>query len=617
MFYSKDILTSKRRDGFAVIWLAATLGAKHSFKKLSKREVNQVNVVNACVELTSPKEPMALRLTQVQFLPHILTVIRFNTVLIAAQLEPHGEVNQVFHKVKRAWTEAKTADLDMAVPETRVEAITIDIDLDADLPMELPMNLDLEREKNLDFRWILQTPGLSANSTPILSHSPSAFASTSFGAPSLDVGSHVGSLKSITLDQSKSQAHHARPFGLEGTSGMILDGPFDEFLFGPLDDNNLPSQVVAGDDGQYDLFADLRADNEEVKRRRRERKGNDYHIDDIDFDFGAIIPTYEQDSHNAQIDHGENVFGALDIQHTEDITQPQATPGGQEPAAQKRQKKQRVLIDAATQITGAEFTEMRNQAGANLILAGRQAAIKERARKDKQILESIMNIPALATTHEFPGSRKKSKPAEAPVAKAEYSLQDADQGLQPFDFADMTSTGDTDDSVDDPEMLRAGDERRKSELMPWHKTSRAGSVVSDNTGSSRPGSARKRRNSVSGLGDDFALDPMRRPSLSVYGDQPDFGELEDRGFRDDSFFGAVGEPLSSDERELNQFLNYVKDILVSANSNYVHFLDLLPVDATSRVAASRAFYHVLSLGTRDMIIPTQSAPYEDIRIQIK
>ncbi|KAI8591597.1 Rec8 like protein-domain-containing protein [Geranomyces variabilis] len=654
MFYSKDILTSKRRDGFAVIWLAATLGAKHSFKKasnadlppihLSKREVNQVNVVNACEELTSPKEPMALRLTS-------SLMVGVTRVYSEQYSFFYGEVNQVFQKVKRAWTEAKTADLDMPVTEARAEAITIDLDLHADLPVERPLNLEFEREKNLDFGWILQTPGQSTNSSSILSHSPSAFATTSFGAPSLEADSHVGSLKSITLDQSKSQAQHSRPFGMEGTTGMILDGPFDDLLFGPLDENQMPSQVL--DDGQFDLFADLREDNEEVKRRRRERKGEDFHIDDIDF--SAIMPAHEPDLYDGQsYNVGENVGElapeGVEIQPMEDIVQPLVVPtDGQEAATARRQKRKRVLIDAATQITGAEFTAMRNEASANLVMAGRQAAIKERARKDKVILDSIMDVPALdfgpilksfykekslkraapATARADPTQRKKGKPADA-------AAFDGEQGLQPFEFVDMASTGDTglnqsvggfdggymefprgatvDGSVDDPETLRAGEERRKSELMPWHKTSRAGSVASDQ--SSRPGSARKRRNSVSALGDDFALDPMRRPS-SVYGDQPDFGDLEDRGFGDDSFFGAVGEPVSSDERELNHFLNYVKEISISANSNIVHFQDLLPIDATSRVAASRAFYHILSLGTRDMIIPTQTAPYQDIRIQIK
>ncbi|KAJ3185564.1 hypothetical protein HDU87_000187 [Geranomyces variabilis] len=450
----------------------------------------------------------------------------------------------------------------------RAEAITIDIDLHADLPVERPLNLDFEREKNLDFGWILQTPGQSTNSSSILSHSPSAFATTSFGAPSLDADSHVGSLKSITLDQGKSQAHHSRPFGMEGPSGMILDGPLDDILFGPLDENQMPSRLLG--DGQFDLFADLREDNEEVKRRRRERKGEDFHIEDMDF--SAIIPVEEPDLYDVQVPNvgeyvGENALDAVEIQPVDDIAQPSATtPDAQEPATTRRQKRKRVLIDAATQITGAEFRAMRNEASANLVMAGRQAAIKERARKDKVILDSIMDIPALAQAD--PAQRKKSKPAE-PLA-----VFDGEQARQPFDFRDMASSGDTaglnqfdggfdggymefprgatvDGSVDDPETLRAGEERRKSELMPWHKTSRAGSVVSDQ--SSRLGSARKRRNSVSALGDDFALDPMRRPS-SVYGDQPDFGGLEDRGFGDDSFFGAVGEPVSSDERELNQFL---------------------------------------------------------------
>ncbi|KAJ1548447.1 hypothetical protein HK096_001909 [Nowakowskiella sp. JEL0078] len=62
MFSTYDILT-QRSPGMAVIWLAATLGTRASYKKLSKKEVNSVNLIKACDYITAPPEPLALRLT--------------------------------------------------------------------------------------------------------------------------------------------------------------------------------------------------------------------------------------------------------------------------------------------------------------------------------------------------------------------------------------------------------------------------------------------------------------------------------------------------------------------------------------------------------------------------
>ena len=47
----------------AIVWLAATLGEKTSFKKLQKREVMSVDVVKTCEFLQAPSEPMALRMS--------------------------------------------------------------------------------------------------------------------------------------------------------------------------------------------------------------------------------------------------------------------------------------------------------------------------------------------------------------------------------------------------------------------------------------------------------------------------------------------------------------------------------------------------------------------------
>ncbi|KAE9963758.1 hypothetical protein BLS_008934 [Venturia inaequalis] len=58
MFY---ILTS-RKYGVATVWLVATLGQKSSARKVSRKQILDVNVTKACETIITPEAPMALRL---------------------------------------------------------------------------------------------------------------------------------------------------------------------------------------------------------------------------------------------------------------------------------------------------------------------------------------------------------------------------------------------------------------------------------------------------------------------------------------------------------------------------------------------------------------------------
>ncbi|TVY14205.1 Meiotic recombination protein rec8 [Lachnellula arida] len=61
MFYSHEILTS-RKYGVATVWLVATLGAKSSAKKVTRKAITGVDVQKACETIIEPEAPMALRL---------------------------------------------------------------------------------------------------------------------------------------------------------------------------------------------------------------------------------------------------------------------------------------------------------------------------------------------------------------------------------------------------------------------------------------------------------------------------------------------------------------------------------------------------------------------------
>ncbi|KIK70969.1 hypothetical protein GYMLUDRAFT_254265 [Collybiopsis luxurians FD-317 M1] len=62
MFFSPDLL-ARRDSGFGLLWLAATLGSKSTFKKLPRRSVLSADITQLCELIAHPEEPLALRLS--------------------------------------------------------------------------------------------------------------------------------------------------------------------------------------------------------------------------------------------------------------------------------------------------------------------------------------------------------------------------------------------------------------------------------------------------------------------------------------------------------------------------------------------------------------------------
>jgi len=62
MFFSEQILTN-RKSGVATVWLVATLGNNSGLKKITRKEILDVDVPKACYTIQEPGAPMALRLS--------------------------------------------------------------------------------------------------------------------------------------------------------------------------------------------------------------------------------------------------------------------------------------------------------------------------------------------------------------------------------------------------------------------------------------------------------------------------------------------------------------------------------------------------------------------------
>ncbi|KAJ3779208.1 Rec8 like protein-domain-containing protein [Lentinula raphanica] len=62
MFFTPELL-ARRDSGFGLLWLAATLGSKSTFKKLPRRSVLTADISQLCELIAQPEEPLALRLS--------------------------------------------------------------------------------------------------------------------------------------------------------------------------------------------------------------------------------------------------------------------------------------------------------------------------------------------------------------------------------------------------------------------------------------------------------------------------------------------------------------------------------------------------------------------------
>ncbi|KAI8995657.1 Rec8 like protein-domain-containing protein [Trametes punicea] len=125
MFFSLDLL-ERRDSGYGLIWLAATLGPKSSFKKLPKRSVLMADISQLCGLIVEPAEPLALRLSS----NLMIGVTRY----VGSKQELFfTDVTTCYQALKKAVQDLSTmsanaAQLQMGQPTLRAEALTLTVD---------------------------------------------------------------------------------------------------------------------------------------------------------------------------------------------------------------------------------------------------------------------------------------------------------------------------------------------------------------------------------------------------------------------------------------------------------------------------------------------------------
>ncbi|KND02599.1 uncharacterized protein SPPG_03055 [Spizellomyces punctatus DAOM BR117] len=303
-------------------------------------------------------------------------------------------------KLKRAWTDIQSGDVNMPAGEARFDAITLQLDEDIELRYEPPIALQdtSMMEKQIDFGWVVRggQPSQSTTLSPsTATRSPSAHPSNSFDAMSIGGSSHVGSLKSITLQtQGRLSTTPLRSSLMDTTTGMEFDLGLDPLLPRPDESGTGMSTLL---DDQFDLFADIRDDHEAARKRRKVRAGS-LGIDQIAAEGFQI----EQSVLEPSMEKTE--LGFVDVRQDQPAQEgiPLGDPSGDlndalaEAAPKPRKSRRRYpLIDLEIELPHAEMVRMRNRASYDLLFAEKQAQQKARIKADKAFLQSVLEAPPI------------------------------------------------------------------------------------------------------------------------------------------------------------------------------------------------------------------------------
>ncbi|KAG0366864.1 hypothetical protein BGX24_003504, partial [Mortierella sp. AD032] len=250
MFYSKEILVQKDTQ-LGLIWLAATLGPRSGINKMSKKEVNGVNIVKSCKDISQPVEPFALR-----FSSNLMVGV---TRLYSQQYNFYSsDVSNTWMRLKRDLAVVQSENLDMMNPGAKIDAITFgyDLTIEQDLfrPASIIKNYEIEVARNsqikevaVEFGWAPQSLLLDVGDISSGDQSPPSL----FSLPVDDERR-----RRITLDERPGMAGADPRLNYEPLNAGLADDMFkgeDDELYVDAEGNaraDMPDQSFAiGDDG--------------------------------------------------------------------------------------------------------------------------------------------------------------------------------------------------------------------------------------------------------------------------------------------------------------------------------------------------------------------------------
>ncbi|KAK9718988.1 R8 protein [Basidiobolus ranarum] len=607
MFYSKDILT-KKKGGFGIIWLAATLGAKSHVKKLSKKDVKSVNVIQACGFLASPPEPLALRLSS-------NLMVGISRVYNQQYDMYYTEVNNLWQNIRNHLMALESENVTMAVPEARFEAITLSEDFELS-----GLTLAAEDLYAADFGWIMTLEsrrGLvqAAEGSEILPSASSALITvpeTPFeGEFSIaDIGPGM-----LSEDILGAEEVPGLVFDFEGNLTIAEGAEVPQMQGFTFDEGELMARVQE----EHELRAGV-----QIPPQRQAQLLERY---------GVPLETITELTRGPSEIEGDSMLAGV----------------FQEPGQLRRERRgsRFVLRDQYTELAEGEVG-WREQMRQDIEQAATETRLKSLRRRNKTEAIRLLNEPSIKNYADeiqdmWVDSVTKKKRLGTSVVSEHKKRQRAGEEIVtraesrqiPFaeiEVSSIGSRGEMEMEYGEPEVLRALPSDRESiemarHVMPWnigYDTSfrRPSSIETESTGvpslSEREFAPEtpwgRRRSSITAASPIGVTTPITMEEFSPLG-------LAEIGFRETRFgetaYSTIQEgeptPLIA-EGETARFMEYTKSLMRQANVFSIHFSDLIPPQS-SRSTASQAFYHILVLASKNLAQVHQVQPYSDITIE--
>ncbi|KAI6153604.1 Rec8 like protein-domain-containing protein [Pisolithus tinctorius] len=371
MFFSSDLL-SKRDSGFGLLWLAATLGSKSSFRKLPKRSVISADITQLCDLIATPAEPLALRLSS-NLLVGARAVSSKQEIYIA-------DLTTCFNSLKRLVEDFRSsatseAQLQMAQPSVKPSAVTLRVDPNAAFSLNLDNVVAVILDEYLNFpvpdvsqKQKLKTKGRNS------------------GMPSSSVA-EAARANTHTLDESG--------FG------------FDDAFFGAFDGLDITEGI--GDDLLKELGEGWGISPAKSKAKEKSSvledfgyaADMDYETHDLNVDMIVQDPLQPDDAATSRPNTHDQPVGFLptptnvSVQSLYPITNQPDEVGASEPLEEKaclpkRNKRPRLVFDARTELTDAELKVIRMHYVENQGTIRRELQIKKFERERAIFINDLL-----------------------------------------------------------------------------------------------------------------------------------------------------------------------------------------------------------------------------------
>ncbi|EPX70473.1 meiotic cohesin complex subunit Rec8 [Schizosaccharomyces octosporus yFS286] len=563
MFYDQYVLT-KKKGGMGVVWLAATLGSKHSLRKLHKKDIMSVNIDEACEFVAYSPEPLALRLSS-NLMIGVARVYAHQYSFFQSQVSSlHSRLRKELDNI----TSKHSKNID-----ARVEKVNTDNLMLADDPAFVP-ELTLSNGFSLpplDLNLSLNNDSISFDQANLTSLQTLPEASNTFG----------------NSTQSFSLQNHApvSRFDYEASNNLfpdeILDFEFDE---------NGDVHELATQDKMPQLSPANSQDEEEhldaqspieMRDEEQESRIRIYELDD------DVLPL--------PVPLESVVDPNIDIQ-------PQEEPV-------KRRKIQKIEPDESIELSTKTLSQWRST------YVERMKAIEtaKHVRRKGTSAEKKKNIKKLYQWESFHPIIQEwvGKLQPESVEKQPENDDDVELPMPNLENSDIEIGRDAQGSL---------------ELnMPWNTSSRSNSLLNSSRSHSQNGSEHSTPLLDTRYGKKLTPSPSMNhrlqflPALesSQYHDHLN-SELSIQLDEDFSLYKNTQEENIGTflhmERECANFYEYTKTAILE-NGGDMTFSELLPCTLQRSVAA-QAFSHLLALSTKSAVSVKQEAPYHEIILSL-